>query len=228
MAKLPNNISFEQWVDHIFDHTVKKNAWYWRDNHDWWDEEKLPAQAVSHLTRLFENPLTALAKFSDDQMGQGLWYLLNSATSNYAQALKVSEVALPDRLRCVDAMFITFQQLFAPRCLSTWDVEHEPKKRVGTQLDGVCYMWWDILPLHGTTAGSDHVAIGTTVLAVLTKTLALKSEACQQNALHGLGHWYSYYPKPIETIIDQYLARSHNLRAELLDYAQDARIGYVQ
>jgi len=225
MAKISNKISFEQWVDHVFDHTVKKNAWYWRNNDNRWDVEKLPAQAVSHLTRLFENPLTALAKFSDDQIGQGLWYLLDGSTSNYAHSLKVNKVPLSNRLRCFDAMFTTFQQLFTPRCLPTWDVEHEPKKRVGTQLDGVCYMWWDILPLHGTTAGDDDIAIGATVLAVLTKTLALKSEACQQNALHGLGHWY---PKPIETIIDQYLARSHNLRPELLDYAQDARIGYVQ
>ncbi len=223
MAKLPNNIPFEQWVDHIFDHPVKKNAWYSRVNADWWDTEHLPTQAVSHLTRVFENPLTVLAKFSDDQIGQGLWYLLSASASNYAHSLKDRKVDLAKRLRCINAMFVTFQQLCTQRCLTTWDVEREPKKRANTQLDSVCYMWWDIVPLGGKPDGDDHIKLNAQILNVMTKELALNSEACQQSALHGLGHWYSYYPTQVEIVIDHYLAHSLKLRPELLDYAQKAQ-----
>lgn len=225
MTWLPNNISFPQWIDHVFDHSVKKNAWHMRKSAAHWQVERHAIQAVEYLTRLFENPVTTLARFSDDQIGQGFWYLVGSFS--YANTLKVREVSLPDRLRCIQAMFTTFEQLFGQRCLPTWDVEQESKKRASTQLDIICYMWWDIFPLIGSDKVDDHIAVSAEILSVLTKELALKSEACQQSALHGLGHWHLYHPNQVEAIVDRYTSRSPKLRPELLDYAQHAHSGNV-
>ena len=39
---------------------------------------------------------------------------------------------------------------------------------------------------------------------------------------------YVYYPQKITAIIDDFLARNHNIRGELKEYAERARVGYVQ
>lgn len=62
----------------------------------------------------------------------------------------------------------------------------------------------------------------------MERTLQLDNIACQESALHGLGHWHSAYPKEVERIIDAFLQSNLNIRPELEQYAQSARIGMVQ
>jgi hypothetical protein len=59
-------------------------------------------------------------------------------------------------------------------------------------------------------------------------TLAIPHIACQEAALHGLGHWRCAYPERVEAIIGAFLARSRSLSAELEAYAKQARVGRVQ
>jgi hypothetical protein len=58
-------------------------------------------------------------------------------------------------------------------------------------------------------------------------TLKIDSIACQESALHGLGHWELFYPAEVAEIVDQYLKENPNLRSELKNYALDAREGHV-
>jgi len=61
----------------------------------------------------------------------------------------------------------------------------------------------------------------------MTNALALDSIACQESALHGLGHWHGAYPDEVEAIVDRFLAAHPTSRPELLTYARSARSGCV-
>jgi hypothetical protein len=66
------------------------------------------------------------------------------------------------------------------------------------------------------------------MLDVLTATLALGSIACQEAALHGLGHWHWRGDRSqVAPIVDAFIARNPGARPELLTYARAARGGCV-
>lgn len=70
---------------------------------------------------------------------------------------------------------------------------------------------------------------GTEVVEVMRSILAIDHVACQESALHGLGHGHHReQAAAVERIVDEFLEREGNLRPELRKYAQAARIGCVQ
>ncbi|MEZ5351956.1 MAG: hypothetical protein R2762_04915 [Bryobacteraceae bacterium] len=60
--------------------------------------------------------------------------------------------------------------------------------------------------------------------------LSIAHEACQESALHGLGHWHHHHPAAVEAAVDEYLNGQNGASAppELRDYARAARCGCVQ
>jgi hypothetical protein len=89
-------------------------------------------------------------------------------------------------------------------------------------------MWWDILPCYPDLDAPEVDPADAEVLDVMRRTLELDSEVCIQSALHGLGHWH-YTHRGAQEIIDTFLAeRGDELRPDLAEYAQAARIGMVQ
>jgi hypothetical protein len=223
MAK--TDLSYEEWIDYVFDHAVPQDgeAWYRDFEADWWSPQ--PEQAIAYLTRLFDNPGSLLDRFADNQIGQGLRYLVDNSISNHCVALATGAVPLAQRVPCIHAMLSLFIKLFEPRCrpmLSHLDEAGESK------LNGVCYMWWDIMPLAALSKPGAPDPIHDACLAVMRSTLALPNPACQESALHGLGHWAHAYPEFTAATIDAYLAANSKLRPELLRYATSARAGCVQ
>jgi hypothetical protein len=87
-------------------------------------------------------------------------------------------------------------------------------------------MWWDIIPIGPDPDDTSCSSLDSAVLDVLTRTLALDSIACQEAALHGLGHWHFAYPEETKSIIDTYLAEARP-EGPLLEYARQARAGHV-
>jgi hypothetical protein len=61
----------------------------------------------------------------------------------------------------------------------------------------------------------------------MERILELDSIACQEGALHGLGHWQREYPGEVERIVDRFLESRGGLDARLIDYAKAARCGCV-
>src|SRR3954462_7361756 len=110
------NLSFQEWIEHAFSREVRiqQAAWYFDPNHDWWDPK--PVEAVAYLTRLFEDPERSLCWFSDDQIAQGLTYLVGTSASGDNGWLSAIEVPVEARVRCVEAIGKLFVRLFAPRC----------------------------------------------------------------------------------------------------------------
>jgi hypothetical protein len=224
MAGQPlTNLSFEEWVDYAFDRPVRpiENAWY-RQDYNWWEPE--PRQAVAYLTHLFGRSCDLLEHFTDDEIGQGLWYLIDNSCGGYCRFLIDGSVPIEARVSCIEAMQVLFARLFEVRCPAILSHRDEAG---GNRLSSVCYMWWDVIPLAASSKPRQPDPIHEASLAVMQATLRLDNPACQESALHGLGHWARAYPEFAAAAIDAYLRR-HALRPELVQYAQAARAGCVQ
>jgi hypothetical protein len=228
------HFSFEQWITYVFDHPLPNPGapqWYFESNYNgpWWDPYDEPETTVAYLTMLFEQATSTLASFSDAQVMQGLWFLISNASCEAMFSLLDTGVPWSDRKRCIFSMFTLFECLFAPRCsahLSHRDIKGTDTSQVNP-LNMVCYMWWDILPIHGKPEEPDRRDVDATFLEVMRLTLDLDADSCREAALHGLGHWKYTYPEEVETIIDTWLARHQELGEELKEYALAARRGAI-
>ncbi len=92
------NLTFDDWLEHSFGR-----------EHDWWDPR--PVEAVSYLTRPFENPKPALQGFADSQIAQGLTYLVNTSASGDNRWLCSTDVSIKDRVRCVKSVAALFAKI---------------------------------------------------------------------------------------------------------------------
>jgi hypothetical protein len=61
----------------------------------------------------------------------------------------------------------------------------------------------------------------------MARILGLKSLACQESALHGLGHWQRGHDRQVSAIIDSFLAANPEIDTRLIGYANSARCGCV-
>jgi hypothetical protein len=219
------DLTYEDWLPYVFDHAVPfyEEAWYFEPEADWWRPE--PEQAVDYLARLFENPELLADEYSDSQIAQGLHYLIDNGAGAYCQFLVDGSVPLEARTACIETFSTLFARLFQPRCEPVLSHLDEPG---GNALNRICYMWWDIAPLGAVAKPSTPDPIHDACLDVMRGTLALPNPACQENALHGLGHWAHAYPEFTAATIGGYLAANPQLRPELARYAEAARSGCIQ
>jgi hypothetical protein len=218
------DLTFDEWVIFVFDHAVDDSRleWYWDIEADRWDGP--PALTGAYLTQAFENSENVLGPYSESQLNQGLWYLASNACSNHMFALMDTSVPWPARQRCILSIGSLFQVCFAKRC--TPHLSHLDEPGAGP-LNSVCYMWWDIIPLAGQPDDPAHKEMDQTILQVMEDALQLDSIACQESALHGLGHWHLHYPRQIEEIIQGFLQHNKTLPEKLHRYALSALSGCV-
>jgi hypothetical protein len=183
-----------------------------------------PERVVQHLTWLFRDPVTYLEPFTSAQIAQGLWYLVDNSCSNYMFPLVELGVSWEARRECIRAIPRLFSTLFAEHCSEGLSHCSEAGEN---PLNGVCYMWWDLLPAHGRPNEPAYANQDREFLGAMEQILSLRSMACQESALHGLGHWHLEYPLYVEAAIDRFLQEHAHVRPELRGYAENARIGYV-
>jgi hypothetical protein len=219
-----SDLTFEEWVIFVFDHPVDESRleWYWDLEADWW--EGPPARTVEYLSRAFENPVSVFAPYSDSQLKQGLWYLASNSCSDHMFALLDVGVPWTERRRCIRSFSSLYEHCFAERC--TPHLSHLDEPGAGP-LNAVCYMWWDIIPIFGQPKDPTRAEMDREILQVLESALKLDSIACQESALHGLGHWQLYYPQQVREIIKAFLQRNPGIREDLRTYAMSASSGHV-
>lgn len=209
-------MSFDEWLDHVFDHPVADPEWYWDDALDEVWENYLSADAVlKYFTRLLLEP-TALAKFTREQVAQGLWFLLSGVF--LVDALDGEPDVSPEQGdRFLDAIVAFFRN---------WVMQQElPSGSQGTDpLAVVLYMWWDIWEWGEVGSRGKR-------LAAVRDILALPCGVCRESSLHGLGHWRetatAEEASAIEAVIDQFLNSASGITDALLEYASNARRGHV-
>ena len=213
--------SLPDWIAHVFDHPVTDPAWHWSLDAPQWDDTS--EHNLTFIADTFECSGQLLARFTDAQLNEGFWYLLSAGCGEFMFALVEPAVPLGLRLRALRSFVPLFEQIMAVRCsphLSHLD------ERPANPLNGACYMWWDILPIHGKPEDRERAEFDAEVLRVLRRLLAIPHDACRESALHGVGEWAIYYPS-VADIVDEFLARTPALRPELISYAQSAKVGMV-
>ncbi len=209
------------WIAHVFDHPVADPAWYWSTDEPVWEGSS--EDTVAFIANAFERSGELLARFTDAQLHQGFWYLVDNGFSEFMYGLIEPAVPWPARLRALRSFVPLFEQVMAVRCSPhLLHLDEQP----ANPLNPACYMWWDILPISGKPAEPRRAQFDAEVLRVLSQLLSIPHDACRESALHGLGHWQIHYPAA-ETIIDEWLARTPGLRPELVSYAERAKVGGV-
>jgi hypothetical protein len=226
--------SFDEWLKWAFDHPVAENV-----KDEWWwhlpDEEeggirldRPPERALTFVTRLFANPLSHLSGYSDAQIDQGLWFIVSDTNSKHFKWLIDGRVDLSLRKRSIRSIESLSRGLFAPRCSE--EVIHGTKP-----LDSICYMLWDLAIHHadriednldGTYSNVRDSEIDREALKTLARIITIPSIACQQSALHGLGH-LAHDAQLGCDIVQKYLDDHPNLRSDLREYALKAMAGEV-
>lgn len=222
MAAL-SNLAFEDFVEFQFGHAVRMhgNPWYCDLDGDWWAPD--PRTGIAFLTQLFANGPRVLEWFSDAEIAQGLTGLVNTMAVGDQPWMRDPATPAAERAAVWSAIADFFRDLLAPRCAPA--LGHLSEE--GTPLNMVTYMWWESFPGFANPDDPERGRVDDAELDCLTRILALDSEACQEAALHGLGHWVSREPRCVD-ILDRFLASGRTARPELLDYARAARGGCIQ
>lgn len=180
--------------------------------------EGTPESIAILIAETFDRSGELLARFSDHQLNQAFWYLVG-ISSEHMVCLHDPAVPRHLQLRVLRSFVPLFEQVMAVRC------SHHDKQDANP-LNSACYMWWDILLLRGWPDLPERAEFDAEVIAVFGRLLAIPHDACWESALHGIGHWATFYPQLAKTV-DDFLARTPNLSPKLTAYAESAKAGHV-
>jgi hypothetical protein len=223
-------ISFEDWIKYVFDRPVPENlsdAWYWQVDTgeiDDWEDRLGSARVVEYLTNLFEQGAELLSIYSNEQLNQGFWYLVNNNCSSYMFSLLDKTVPWESRKYCLEAIVTLFEKVFAVRCSSHMMSLNESD---ANPLNMICNIWWCVIPFYGRPKEPEFHDFDQTCLNVMERILQFHSIPCREGALHGLASkWRDYYPKQILKIIDNFIDSNPYMRRELKAYAIRAKTDF--
>lgn len=217
-------MNYEQLIKFSFDRPISNPQWYWGidDNSDILGDDL----AIEFLTRLFSSPTESLTGISDAQVNQGLWYLISSSSSPCIDAIFSEKVPWATRLSCIESIKTLFREFFLVKCAK--ELSHSDYNGVVSEkspINSICYMFWDLIPWMN---GGPDTKVALAFFDIVEDILSLNNIACQESALHGLGHMHSEHSLIVENIIDRFLAKNTKIRPDLKSYALDARKGEVQ
>jgi hypothetical protein len=208
-------------VKYLFDRPLDAGDWYFDDTHE--DFKASDLELVVLATRVFETIGTIAQSFGEEQVCTGLRYVINPSCGPIAYLYADVSIDASVRLRAISAMKIVFSDLFAAHLSGA-----QPFRSTSTNhrpYASLCYMWWDLIPRHGVPRKGELDDLDRTIMATLASILEIDNAACQESALHGLGHWHSAKPDEVFQIVSGYERRSQN---GLREYAGDAMRGNVQ
>jgi hypothetical protein len=203
------------WLDRLFGETDKDGV----DRLMELDEFCPPDNTTfQRLADVFENPAVWLVPYSDHRIAQAFWDLSSSVFGELGKAPADWDL----HMRVFNSFEVLFREFFAWRCETVLGhMSH------GGALNTICYMWWDLDCWYSIPDSN--------MLPMLRSILAIDHVACQESALHGLGHERKILNAnpEIEAIIDDFLRddflrRKPDLSPELREYALSARAGVVQ
>ena len=140
-------------------------------------------------------------------------------------ALVVGDTDLPitDRVACVRAIPTLYRDLLAPRCAPRLGHLGEQEGR----LEMITYMFWDIAAFGGVEGTRDGNLLEDAVLETLDDVLRIDHVACQESAIHGLGHRFPRHPERAPAILRMFLRRGPIADDRLVPYAESATSGCI-
>jgi hypothetical protein len=233
---------FQEWLGFTFDRDLRAREeqrmaqdqdWDIDWNGDWMTDcrERYPLYYYEHLpaddkaalfVQLFQSPGSAMQPFDDDQVTFGINHLLNGSYTNDFYHIFDAARLRDQQIAIIEGMTALYSDVFLPRCGGGLLHLNEP----GSALDGVCYMFWDVCAVDSV---AKRAGLLPHAISVMQHALALPSAACQESALHGLGHGVSLHGPAPQKIIAGYLEKpvASLPRPELRSYAEQALTGCI-
>lgn len=194
-----DRLSFQQWLDFLFDHNPEEDENKENENLLWYGA---PEVILRRSTQLFKDPEPAIRNYKRDQLYQGFWYLPEGQMlRDYIWDMTIDRKI---RCECIASMYYLFERLFAK-----------------DSLDDTCFMWFDFFR---SFSEKEDPQIQEELLHTLTRIISLDNEDCRLSALHGLGHLN--HPAR-QSIIQEFLHRHQNLEDEIREYAEQALLGNI-
>ena len=212
-------------LTHLFDRPVPAHpdeVWYWSFDEPAFDAT--PLEWTRLQARLFARAGTDLARFSDDQLGMGLNYLMSNAISDVPFAAIDPSVPIDEAMAMMQAMPALWRDAIGPRLAAL----HQPIGSSSGWLSSACFMWFDAWPTFRKASREPRWRDAT--WAVLHGMLQVPCREVQLAALHGIGHCASSLDRQpvIDQAIEDFIAAADPADAELIAYARAAREGSVQ
>jgi hypothetical protein len=174
-----SHITFENWIDFIFDHPVdgfdvmtgiiEEEPWWCADAWQYSGESK---STISNLTRLFGATESCVSRFTREQVEQGFWFI--PGPYGLMGSILDPTVSWAERLGCIDSIYDLSVHFFA-------------KYNDGT----AGYMWWDSVfsycVFDGRNLGTE-LDVLEAVAEVIARTNRSGSSAAREIAQHGITH----------------------------------------
>ncbi len=201
----------EEWVLLVFDPDADYYPWPpGRDD-------------LANLTRLFADPVTSVGGLDDETIGIGLWNVLDPGGAGTTFAVGDTDLPITDRVACVRAIPTLYRDLLAPRCAPRLGHLGEQEGR----LEMIAYMFWDIAAFGGVEGTRNGNLLEDAVLETLDDILHIDHAACQEGAIHGLGHRFPRHPERVPAILRTFLRRGPIADDRLVPYAESAMSGCI-
>lgn len=178
-----------------------------------------PDENLEHVNRMLEDQ-EIHQLYSRDQIGVGLQLIFDNTHAGIAECYIHCSNELM-RLAGIRNIRKLYENYFARYCTIPitrigYDIEHA--------IDYHCHMQWEILPLYRGGVLPDEAAA---ILDVLRGAIEMSHDHCIVSAIHGLGHWVDDEPRAAE-VLEQWLRNATTTNPVILEYAHDAKTGYIQ
>tara|TARA_B100001989_G_scaffold252666_1_gene235562 strand:+ start:1663 stop:2322 length:660 start_codon:yes stop_codon:yes gene_type:complete len=214
---------YDEWIVSLFDHDEAKGDWRWQDDAELLD---IPKEFIAdYIIQLNQDMLALRDKYNKWQLVYGLDAVYNVNCADYIFDFRDGPSTTQKKVEVIRSLKELYSECFFKLCRPLLGHLSEQQN----ELEGFCYMFWDLTPLHYFEENKDKEILYKEVSEVIEFALTLDSFACQESALHGLGHLIipEYYPKA-KDIIQNYIDRNINADPRIVKYAQAAKTGMIQ
>lgn len=162
-----NNLSFENWLDFVFDAKWSADSDE-TDDATIWNLDADPEVFVKNCIELFENPAFLPDRFTPEQLEGGFFSFILSPHWMLDWWIWKKDNPVNLRRRFIFSSVNVFKQVFTKISL-----KHS------------CFMWWDCLRSFDK---NKDLRVADWMFEALSQILKIDSIDCQMSALHGLGH----------------------------------------
>jgi hypothetical protein len=210
----PMPIEFRDWVDNAAN---EGRFEYWlRD----------PFEANAYLTRFNLEIADVIRRLGEEAADKAIWHLYCTAGGTVWDATEPSLASA--RTTFMDSVKVLYTEGFAKFC-SPHLGHLDSGNHTARPLNSACYMLWDMDGIECRAIQGDGEMVKLS-LEVLRHALAIPHPACQESALHGMSHLYSFRGcrDEVRSIIQHEFLQRHRILPELIEYAKQAAHGLVE
>lgn len=175
-----------------------------------------------YVTRFNCDIAGLVAAYGEERINKAIWYIYSSSSGYIEDAM--DESLGQQRIDFVASIRELYTDGFATYC-SRYFSHLDRGPEAERPMNSACYMLWDLADIGDSAINGDDLVLEAS-LDVLRFALTLDNWACNESALHGLGHLAKHVRKTTSPLITAFLCRK-GVPPELREYAGEAEKGAV-